>query len=268
MTALNNLKMGVMQGRFTDSGGFNPQQFPWGNWRNEFYIAQRYGISYIEWMFNAEMFEENPLWNKAGRKEIRNLIISTHVAINAICANYYMEYAISHKKSGFDILKRLAEASDELGIHHVIIPLFGASEIQDKKEIIELYGEICKIFSKFEVCVGFESNLPAGVQRDICNLLDNKKVGICYDVGNAAGNGYNYISDIDKIGSYLLEVHLKDKRAGGSSVMLGKGDVNFKKIYNRLKDQVQPFLIFESYFNEAEKDTARNISYIRGIMHD
>ena len=57
---------GVMQGRFTDKGGFYPQQFPWTNWEQEFFTAREYGVDCIEWMFNGERYEDNPIWTKDG----------------------------------------------------------------------------------------------------------------------------------------------------------------------------------------------------------
>ena len=100
---------GIMQGRFTNKGGFFPQQFPWGNWEGEFEIASACNIDCIEWMFNADRYEENPLWTPQGREKIKNTIRNTGVSVLSVCANFFMESSIENIETKEIIIKYPAD---------------------------------------------------------------------------------------------------------------------------------------------------------------
>lgn len=256
-----------MQGRFTNKGGFFPQQFPWENWKEEFYTAERYGIDCIEWMFNHERFYENPIWTEWGRREIKETVSISGIRICSICANYFMQDSI-YNESEMDIFQRLIEAGAELGICRIVIPLFEASGIGDLSELHEKLETVKEYINGTGICIALESDSSAGRQKRLCELLNSAQIGICYDVGNAAGNGYDYLDDISEIKKYLLEVHLKDKKYKGTSVMLGEGAVDFKNVFHTLTDWGQGNFVLESYFGkDAVRDTSDNIKYIRGISN-
>lgn len=259
---------GVMQGRFTEKGGFYPQQFPWSNWEQEFDIAHRCGVDCIEWMFNGERYDENPMWTEQGRAAIRAAEERTGVTVRSMCANYFMDHALDGSGAP-DVLARLVKAGEALGLDHIVLPLFGASEITDGARLRELFGVIGGLLSGRRIAVCIESDMPIDDQLSLCAGVAGNKVGICYDVGNAAGNGYDYVRDIkkaDEMGA-LFEVHLKDKPYGGNSVMLGQGAVDFRSVFRALSGS-GCLLVFESYFADAVEDTMKNIDYIRRIASD
>lgn len=257
-------RTGIMQGRFTDKGGFYPQQFPWNGWKQEFYIAGDYGLGCIEWMFNAERFEDNPIWTKGGRKEICRVMSNTGIKVRSICANYFMQHALTSPES-MNVFERLTDFSEELGAEHIIIPLFDSSAITEKSEILKLYEIISECLSKKTMKACFESNLPIDDQIRLCERVSSGNTGICYDVGNAAGIGFDCIKDISKAKEFLFEVHFKDKMLQGTSVMLGDGAVDFPGILHEIEN-CNCLKIFESFFGRnAVADTKRNIDFIRRI---
>lgn len=263
-----NSRLGVMQGRFTNKGGFFPQQFPWGNWKEEFFFAKECEVNCIEWMFNSESFCENPIWTKRGRKEIREVVYLSGIAVNSICANFFMQNSIQEKKNR-EICKNLIEAGVELGIQKIIIPLFEASEIFELEKLCEILEKIIELVIGTNLCIGLESDLPIEQQKKVCESLNSRQIGVCYDVGNAAGRGCNCVKDVIDIRKYLLELHLKDKKYKGTSVMLGEGAVDFKRVFHALRHWEQDCFILESYFDkDAKGDTVRNIQYIRGVRNE
>ena len=261
-------RTGIMQGRFTDKAGFYPQQFPWNGWEQEFTIAGEYGLGCIEWMFNAEHFEDNPIWTQSGRKEICRIMRNTHIKVRSICANYFMRHALTSAES-LDIFERLSDAGEELGAEHIVIPLFDSSEITGASEMRTLYESISERLSERMIKACFESDLPIDNQIRLCERIPFGNTGICYDVGNAAGNGYDCVGDISKAKGYLFEVHFKDKKPQGTSVMLGEGAVDFPGVLHELEN-CDCLRIFESRFEmNAVADTKRNVDFIRRIeRHD
>lgn len=250
------MKLGIMQGRLINKGGFFPQQFPNGElWKKEFYISKEYNISCIEWMFNASDYTVNPLWTEYGRKEIISIMEETRVGIASICANFFMEKTL---EKNIEILQQLTVYAKEIGCKRIVLPLFGESENIDEETLVTIINSAAK-----NMDIAIETNLTANKQKQLCKRIGNSRVGICYDLGNACGKGYNNEEDIEILKEYLQEVHIKDKSEQEQSVMLGKGKVNFTSVLYKLKEVgFSSEFILESYFGEnAYLDTLRNYQY-------
>ena len=84
------LRVGVMQGRLSPRPPGKLQEFPWHSYAAEFAKAARLGLHSIEWIFEAPRYEENPLWTESGREEIRELVASSGVRVQSVCADYFM----------------------------------------------------------------------------------------------------------------------------------------------------------------------------------
>ena len=68
------ISLGIMQGRLTPSKNRGIQFFPFDMWENEFEIGCKLDINEIEWIFDYDRFEENPIWTLEGIKRIKNSI--------------------------------------------------------------------------------------------------------------------------------------------------------------------------------------------------
>tara|TARA_A100001015_G_scaffold316269_1_gene430105 strand:+ start:3770 stop:3961 length:192 start_codon:yes stop_codon:yes gene_type:complete len=53
---MKNKKIGFMQGRLVAPEEKKIQSFPWKNWRKEFQIANKIGLSLIEWTIDRNKF--------------------------------------------------------------------------------------------------------------------------------------------------------------------------------------------------------------------
>ena len=263
-------RIGVMQGRFTPKGGFLPQQFPWENWKDEFYLAGVNNVPFIEWMFNDEQHENNPVWTHEGRLEIKEIVANTGVKVSSICMNYYMENGIfRYGKKSLDILARIAMAAQELDATVLVIPLFGESNVHEEEHMRKLMTEFACVVAGSDIKLAFETNWNAEAIKRCIESIDNDKVGVCYDVGNLCGEGHDVIAELHSLHSIVKEVHIKDKKmVDGDSVMLGHGSVPFWEVFRLMVDMPVRFVL-ESYFgNDAIKDTLCNINYIRRVMDE
>jgi len=81
---------GIMQGRLTPSKGRGIQFFPFDHWQEEFRIGKELGIREIEWIFDYEQYEQNPLWTPEGVEQIRRICSETGVRIRSVCFDYFM----------------------------------------------------------------------------------------------------------------------------------------------------------------------------------
>jgi sugar phosphate isomerase/epimerase len=255
-----------MQGRLINKGGFFPQTFPCSNWEDEFATGAGKELKYMEWMFNAEDFTENPIWNKKGRSKIREMIAKTGLRVASVCANYCMKNTIAHEGGALGknikIISRLMDYADDIGADTVVIPLFGESEISHVNMIIEPLSKILEN-GNTNVRVALEGDFEAQEWIKFMSKVNNTHVGICYDVGNAAGWGHNVCKDVRELARFIFEFHLKDKKKGGNSVMLGEGDVPFGELISILGTMnYRGTYILESYFDtNASNDTMKNHAF-------
>lgn len=253
--------IGIMQGRFTEKGGFYPQQFPTDNWENEFYTAAENGVGAIEWMFNFDGFETNPVWTEEGRNRMACLMKETGVTVSSVCANYFMHQNLAENT---DILKKLIKDMQSLNIKLLVLPLFENSRVDE----IRNWEPVIRAVKEERICIALEMDVPAQRQLALISRLQCGNIGVCYDLGNAVGNGYNLKEEIEVLGSHMKEIHIKDKLIGGSSVMLGKGDVNFLEAADALRKlNYCGDYILESYFeSRAVKDTVENLHFLDQFM--
>ena len=262
------MKLGIMQGRFTNKDGFLPQLFPWDNWECEFEIAEFEQIDRIEWMLNYDSFQKNPLLCGDERKSISTCINSSGVSIDSVCINYYMKESIIYD-SGLELFEQICSSMEDIGASLAVIPLFedNMPDSRDKEEkLLSSLKNAENVASEHGIRIAIESDWEAVKIVEILKSFSN--VGCCYDVGNAAGLGRDIVNEIHILGDRLINLHIKDKPVGGSSVMLGQGDADLRGAFSALNDiGYQGNLILESYFGEnVVEDTRNNINYLRGLI--
>lgn len=234
--------IGIMQGRLTTPNGRGIQFFPFENWRQEFKMAQKLGLEEIEFIFDLYKYRQNPLWSKTGRKTITSLVKKTGVRINSVCADYFMRrpfFRVSENicQDNYLILRRLIKYSSEIGASLIEIPLVDNSSIKSKTEGVVLVNVIQKtipFLEKYHVKIGFETDLPPRKFLALIRRMDNPLVGANYDTGNSSSFGYDPKEEMETFGKYIFNIHIKDRLYKGSTLALGEGDTQFKRLYRYL----------------------------------
>lgn len=266
-------KFGIMQGRLTNKEGFFPQQFPWENWKKEFYLSQSMDLQCIEWMFNSEKYQENPIWNQKLSNEIRELEIQTDISIESVCMNYFMQNSlmdsdIDERETNVVVLQQLLQLASDLDIKYAVLPLFEKGCPLNEEEENILIHEIKSIYKdnqSIKTQLAIECDWQAEKILSFIQSCNTNKIKVCYDLGNAVGAGYDVLKEIYFLNDYIVNIHIKDKKIRGTSVLLGKGDVNFAQCFRALRDiHYYGNFILESYFgSNAICDTQKNYLFIR-----
>src|SRR5580693_2352947 len=83
-----------MQGRLVPPEDGRFQSFPRQRWRDEFALAAAVGLDTIEWIWDAYGENENPLGTDAGIGEMQRLCGVHRVAIESICADWFMDFPL------------------------------------------------------------------------------------------------------------------------------------------------------------------------------
>lgn len=265
--------IGFMQGRLTNKGGFYPQIFPKGKWKDEFNCAEKIGFSCMEWMLNANEYEVNPIMTEEGIIQIKEQIEKTGIYVSAICANYFMmnslyDITYEQQEKNLEILKILIKNASKLSCRKIILPMFEASEMEIENTILRnLLKGILSEAQKAGVDILLESNIKTEELVSYIQTFNAENIGICYDIGNATGMGMDVIEDIEKYVRFIHNIHIKDKK-DGQSVMLGQGEAPFRECLKQLnKNGYSGEYVLESYYDEdAIYDTTKNFQYIKEHM--
>lgn len=238
---------GMMQGRLTPPKGRGIQFFPVDNWEKEFYLAKDLGLNEIEFIFDFDRYEENPLWSQAGKELLKKVMKETGVTVHSVCFDYFMRRAF-FKKDGEEkvrlraengqILQRILNSMKELEIGLIEIPLVDDSSLKNEENMEGFKKFILEIESQTdcEIKFGLETDLPPKEFAAFLEDINSDRIGANYDSGNSSGLGYDMYEEVTTLGSRIFNIHIKDRVFQGKTVELGTGSVDFRGLFKGLKE--------------------------------
>ena len=219
------------------------QAFPWSSWREEFQVAEANGFRLMEWTLDHDRLYENPILTSAGQTVVRELSCKHGVGTPSLTGDCFMQ-APFWKAHGEDAerlrhdFRSVVFACGAVGIEMVVVPLVdnGRLETPEQENVLAqfLQGEQ-SLLERLGVRVLFESDFePMRLCRFI-ERFDSDWFGINYDVGNSAALGIDAAEEIASYGHRIKNVHVKDRKLGGTTVPLGTGAASFESVFAVLK---------------------------------
>jgi len=270
------LRVGVMQGRLSPRPPGKLQEFPSRTYADEFPKAARLGFHSIEWIFEAPGFEQNPLWSSAGRAEIRELVESSGVKVQSVCADYFMVHrlageAVETRARHCDVLAQLIEAARDVGADRILLPLLETSAVDTpelKREVAESLRRVAPIAEQQGVTLGLEMEIPGAEYAQLIESVGSSHVRAYYDTGNSTAQGLDIAADITALLPILCAVHVKDRVRGGGSKPLGTGDANFQGFFPRLlAGGFRGDFVLQHYFDEQpELEAERALYFVQQLI--
>lgn len=236
-------RIGFMQGRLVAPVDGKIQAFPWAAWRHEFPLAEKGGFRLMEWTLDADRLAENPLLTESGRKRIADLSRRHGLAVETLTGDCFMQEPF-WKVGGAERTRRLAaaraviEAAAALGIALVVVPLVDAGSLAGEAEEATLLEGLAALRPALEsgrLAIAFESDFPPGRLADFIARLPSPHFGINYDIGNSAALGFDCGEEIAAYGARILNVHVKDRPRGGTTVPLGQGQAEIGRAIGLLE---------------------------------
>ncbi len=236
------MRIGIMQGRLLPpQGAF--QSFPRTGWDSEFGLATRAGLEGIEWIFDVEGADENPLGSDSGCDHVRELAAQYGVGVRSVCADYFMERPFlrcgaAELAERLETLRWLLGRCRRLGASRIVLPFVDASRMeteQERRQVGSLLEEVLPDAEKTGVELHLETSLPPAQLRELCDSFEHSRVRVTYDSGNSASLGFRPEEEWAAYGERVGSVHIKDRRLGGSTVPLGTGDVNFAALFDWMR---------------------------------
>ena len=231
-----------MQGRLSPLINNRIQAFPWENWKDEFPLAQQINIYLMEWTLDQDCLYENPLLTETGQTEIRALCQCHGLVIPSLTGDCFMQAPL-WKAQGTEraALERdfveIAKGCAAIGITLLVVPLVdnGRLENTDQEDtLVSFLKSQADFLAANGLKVVFESDyVPQELARFIARLTP-ALFGINYDIGNSAALGFNPQEEFSAYGSRIVNVHVKDRLLGGTTVPLGTGSANFDAVFSAL----------------------------------
>jgi hexulose-6-phosphate isomerase len=235
-------QIGFMQGRLCERVDGKIQAFPWRDWESEFPVAAAIDMHLMEWTLDQELLHENPLMTTEGQEKILTLCQHHDLAITSLTGDCFMQapfwkidgQARTDLQSDFLAICR---ACATVGIRMIVVPLVdnGRFETVEQENVLtEFLLEHESFLSQHNLQVIFECDfIPAELARFIARL-PAERFGINYDVGNSAALGFKPVEEFASYGDRVVNVHVKDRVLGGTTVPLKTGNADFDAVFAAL----------------------------------
>ncbi len=231
----NKRQIGIMQGRLLPKYLGKYQAHPLGYWEKEFDLAKELRLYCIEFILDFNDAEQNPLLSDAGVKKIQAKIAGTGVQVRSICADYFMEAPLhradsSVMKRGRLILDTLIRNGKKIGITDIVIPCVDQSSLHTEDDIERFVEALAPAIVTAElnhINLSLETDLDPVSFTSLLNRFPSPNVTVNYDTGNSASLGFDPLEEFACYGTRISDIHIKDRKLGGGSVILGTGDTNF-----------------------------------------
>jgi sugar phosphate isomerase/epimerase len=235
-------QIGIMQGRLLPKLNGRYQAHPLGYWQNEFYLAQKFGLSCIEFILDYNDFEQNPLMSEVGLKELTKVIQATGVGVKSVCADYFMEAplhveSMEESQKSQDVLLRLLKNAVTLGITDIVIPCVDQSSLKqelDQDRLVQQLQRPIALATEHKINLALETDLSPSAFAKLLAKFDADCVTVNYDLGNSAALGFDISEEFETYGHKISDIHIKDRTLGGGSVVLGNGNADFNKFFKLL----------------------------------
>ena len=195
----------------------------------------------IEWTIDTEDFNLNPLLTLSGRQEILQLKSLFNMEIPSITCDYFMENPPwnSDAREIFVGIESILSGMVKIGSRILVIPLVDNSSLGSSvkaSHIVDFFKPITNLLRESGLKIAFETDLSPSSFLEFIEKFDADIYGINYDIGNSASFGFDPTEEFSAFGSRIVNVHVKDRTLGGTTVPLGRGNVDFPIVFRCLNE--------------------------------
>ena len=237
-------RIAIMQGRLLPPQNASFQCFPRERWREEFPLAAEAGLDAIEWIYDLQGADVNPIATDEGVAEMRDLAGKSAIAVVSMCADYCMDRPLVTAAPG-----ELEQITAELvwligrcssaGIARMVVPFVDNSRIETPGQEARVVAALQRTIAPAAADAGVEIHLETSLEPDsFSRLLDSLPspwLKANYDSGNSSSLGYDVRRELAAYGVRIGSVHIKDRVRGGGTVPLGTGDADIPALLSGLR---------------------------------
>lgn len=227
-------RIAIMQGRLLPPQHGRFQCFPRHCWREEFPNAAQAGLDAIEWIYDLQGADVNPLATGAGIAEMHALSRQHSIAVVSLCADYFMDrpFVTANAAEFTELTAHLIWLLDRcrlVGIGRVVLPFVDASRIHTAAQqdcIVQMLEEVLPHAAEAGVELHLETAYGPEDFSAMLARLPHPMLKANYDSGNSSSLGYDVKLELAAYGPRIGSVHIKDRIRGGGTVPPGQGDAD------------------------------------------
>ena len=147
---------------------------------------------------------------------------------------------------------------------------FSGSPSSDYKVVAENLNKLGKALSQDGLVLSYHNHdweIKSDGLYDICDNTDPDCLSFVPDIGWVVRGGADPVQVLKKLGERVSNLHFKEFTSDGKFTELGKGVVDFKSVYNFMKDK-DMWIVAEQDASEigAEESIKQNFEYIKNLM--
>ena len=269
-------KLGVLQGRLVPKYHGRYQAFPIDYWKEEFKIAKEFKLDLIEFILDFNDADENPLLKDGGVEEIKLIIKTTGVSVQTICADYFMEAPLHSENYNIAIKSRkvllnLLDKAKSLDVTNIVIPCVDQSSLKNHEAVERFVNNLTpavKIAEKYGINLSLETDLAPQPFLELLERFNSSRVTVNYDIGNSAALGFDSEEELEAYGDRITDIHIKDRILGGGPVILGEGNADFAKFFEKLKEfnYQGPFIMQAYRDDEGVKIFKKQLNWVSSYL--
>jgi L-ribulose-5-phosphate 3-epimerase len=235
-------RLGFMQGRLSPLVNGKIQAFPAEHWRDEYPAAEDLGLALMEWTLDHDGLDANPLMTAAGRAEIRALGTRHGVSVETITGDLFMQRPFwkaggAERDARLADFDRVVDAAVDAGVRIVVVPLVdnGSVETGGEEPLLDALLAREDALRSRGLTIAFESDFPPARLASFIARFPAGVFGVNYDTGNSAALGFDCGDEIAAYADRIVNVHIKDRVRGGTTVPLGTGAADLPRAMKRLR---------------------------------
>ena len=231
-----------MQGRLSPLVEGRIQAFPWTCWQEEFPAAQQNGFALMEWTLDQDRLYDNPLLTAAGQAEISRLCRKRGLQVASLTGDCFMQSPFwkvpdAQRTQLLQDFRAVARACSAVGIRMMVLPLVDNGRLETRAQedlLVRLLKAEAALLKELHVKVVFESDFVPSELARFMERLNPDFFGVNYDIGNSASLGMSPEEEISAYGHRIVNVHIKDRVLGGTTVPLETGNADFEAVFSAL----------------------------------
>lgn len=233
-----------MQGRLVPPEPDRLQAFPRTRWKEEFLLAAKVPLDYIEWIIDEYGADVNPFLTDSGVADLQRQSASSSVKIRSVCADYFMDHpfvrcSLDECRQREAVLRQVIRRAGASGVQRIVLPFVDASSMktqEDRERVIEVLSNVVDFARENGLELHLETDFGPSVFAAFLEKVPFDNVGVNYDSGNSASLGYRVQDEFQAYGRRIGSVHVKDRVRGGGTVPLGSGNADFPALFSEMRN--------------------------------
>ena len=232
-------------------------------------LAKRLGFDGVEISLGRKVSGGKlPLDDGAVQQRYLDALNDHGIAAAGTCLDVLHVNYLKNDRLGEKWIAHGIPITKKLNARVMLLPFFGKGALTTRAEmerVGDALRELAPEAEKAGVTLGLEDTISAEDNVRIMDRAGSKAVLVYYDVGNSTNNGFDPVAEIRWLGaSRICQIHLKD-----NPHYLGEGKIDFPAVMKVIADTgFRGFANLETSApsKSIEKDMARNLAFVRGLM--